>query len=171
MGLDYLFALRRRDRPDLRLVAVVRIVVDENVLQFLLREELAHGLRQHRLAGPGGADHHHVAALFGCLQNDVAGVVLPDDLIDEAVRNSDLLARVGLETAEQAVLVVFVYLYLGVDLDVATEVGAVQQLLVVAQLVVRARLVRSVRRSRPGVVRAGPRLLGRVTTAAVAGVV
>jgi len=92
-------------RPDLRFVTVVRVVVDQHVLELLFREQLGHRLREHRLPGPGRTDHHHVAALFGRLDDHVAGVLLSDDLVDESVGDLKLGSRIDLESAKQVVLV------------------------------------------------------------------
>jgi len=103
--VDDLVALAGGHRPDLRFVTVVRVVVDQHVLQLLFREQLGHRLREHRLPGPGRTDHHHVAALFGRLDDHVAGVLLSDDLVDESVGDLELGSRIDLESAKQVVLV------------------------------------------------------------------
>jgi len=46
-----------------------------------------------------------VAALFGRLDDHVAGVLLSDDLVDESVGDLKLGSRIDLESAKQVVLV------------------------------------------------------------------
>jgi len=46
-----------------------------------------------------------VAALFGRLDDHVAGVLLSDDLVDESVGDLELGSRIDLESAKQVVLV------------------------------------------------------------------
>lgn len=62
-----------------------------------------------------------MAALLGRLHDDVAGVFLPDNLVDEAVRDGNLVGRLYLETTEEVVLV-HVLGHVGVDFDIAPEV-------------------------------------------------
>ena len=118
--LDYLIALPGGNRPDFRRVPVVGVVVDEDVLKVLRREKLTHRLRKHRLPRPRGADHHHVPALLRGLLDDVAGLVLPDHLVDEAVGDLDIVSALDLEPTEE-VVVLDCFVDLGFDFDVAPE--------------------------------------------------
>ncbi|OQC70430.1 MAG: hypothetical protein BWX50_00817 [Euryarchaeota archaeon ADurb.Bin009] len=83
MGVDNLLAATGGHGPDDRVIVVLGVRIDQDILQFLFREELRHRFGQHRFAGPGGADHHHVPALDRCLPDHLDGMFLTDDLIDE----------------------------------------------------------------------------------------
>jgi hypothetical protein len=87
LGRDDLLALAGRDDADAGLVGVLQVGVGDDVLEVLRREELGHGLGQHRLPRAGVADHHDVALLLGGLLDDLDGLLLADDLVDEAVRD------------------------------------------------------------------------------------
>ncbi len=77
------------DDPDLRLVVVLRVVVDDGVLQLFRGEELRHGAREHGLARAGVPDEDDVALLLRGLLDDRDGGVLTDDLVDQVLRDLD----------------------------------------------------------------------------------
>ncbi len=105
VGVNDLIALARGNRPHLRLVAVVRVVIDQDILKLLFRKKLGHRLRQHRFPGSRRADHHNVSPLAGGLDDHIAGVLLADDLIDETVGDLDVLGAVDQQPTEEVVLI------------------------------------------------------------------
>ena len=90
LGVHDLPALPRRDDADLRLVRVLRVVVDDEVLELVPRDEFRHRPREHRLPRAGVADQEHVPLLLRRLPDDLDGGLLSDDLVDEALRDLDL---------------------------------------------------------------------------------
>ena len=47
LGIDYLLAPACRDYADARSVVILRVVVDQDILQLFNREQFAHGLAEH----------------------------------------------------------------------------------------------------------------------------
>ena len=90
MGGDYLLAPSRGNRPDNRIIVVIRIRINENILKFLFGQELGHCLCEHGFAGTGAPDHHDMPALDSCLLDDLDRVFLADDLVDKFCRYLDL---------------------------------------------------------------------------------
>ncbi len=70
--------------PDHRVIIVIRVRIDKNVLQFLLWQELCHRLCQHGLPGTRAPDHHDMPALDSGFFNDLNCMFLTDDLIYES---------------------------------------------------------------------------------------
>ncbi len=90
LGLD-IGALAGFDREDQRLVGVLRVVVDQRVVELLGRQHLGHRFGDHRLARTRVADQKQVALLRSRLLGDGDGKVLADDLVDELLRDLDVL--------------------------------------------------------------------------------
>src|SRR6266508_611107 len=90
LRIDDLTALAGRHDADLRLVRVLGVVIDDDVLKFVPREEFGHGASEHRLARAGIADEHDVPLLLRSLPDDLDGPLLPDHLVDEPLRDLDL---------------------------------------------------------------------------------
>src|SRR6266700_1131670 len=90
LRIDDLTALTGRHDADLRLVRVLGVVVNDDVLKFVPREEFGHRAGEHRLAGARITDQHDVPLLLRSLPDDLDGPHLPDHLVDEPLRGLDL---------------------------------------------------------------------------------
>ena len=90
LSVDDLPALARRHDADFRLVRVLGVVIDDDVLEFVPRKEFRHRAGEHRLARARIADEHHVPLLLRGLPDDLDGPLLPDHLVDEPLRDLDL---------------------------------------------------------------------------------
>src|SRR3972149_5345625 len=97
LRVDDLPALRGRHDPDLRLVRVLRVVVDDDVLELVPREKLRHGPGARALARARIADQHHVSLLLRGLPDDLDGMLLADDLVHEPPGDLDLRRAAELE--------------------------------------------------------------------------
>jgi hypothetical protein len=86
-----------------------------------------------------------VATLLGCLQDDVAGVILSDNLIDEPIRYLYVGTGIDLEAAEEVVFFLLFDLDVTVDVDLAAEVGSVEEVFVLVELFFRPALLRGSR--------------------------
>jgi hypothetical protein len=62
-----------------------------------------------------------VAPLFGCLDDYIACVFLPDNLIDKSFGNTDVLGGVDLQSAKKIILIGIVFNLCAVDLDGTPE--------------------------------------------------
>ncbi len=76
--------------PDDRVVGIVGVRVDEDVLEFLFWQELGHGLCKHGLTRTRAPDHHDMPALDRGLLDDFDRTLLADHLVDQFCRDLDL---------------------------------------------------------------------------------
>ena len=90
MGSNNLLAPACRDGPDYRVIIIIRIGIDEDILELFLWEEFCHCLRKHGLSSPGASDHHHVPPLYCSLFDDLNRVFLADDLVNQLGRHFHL---------------------------------------------------------------------------------
>src|SRR5207245_6676109 len=90
LRVDDFAALPGGHDADLRLVRVLRIVVDDDVLEIVPGEHFRHRPGEHRLARARIADEHHVPLLLGGLSDHLDGSLLTDDLVDEPLGDLDL---------------------------------------------------------------------------------
>src|SRR6266540_2564786 len=90
LGVDDLAPLAGGHDTDLRLVRVFRVVVDDDILKLVPREELGHRAGEHRLARARIADEHHMPLLLRGLPDDLDGPLLADHLVHEPIRDLDL---------------------------------------------------------------------------------
>ena len=85
LGSDDVLGFPRGYDADGGGVGVFVVGVDDDVFEFAFGEEFGHGSGDHGFAGAGVADEHDVAFLFCCFFDDGDGLVLADDLVEEAV--------------------------------------------------------------------------------------
>src|SRR2546428_586279 len=87
LRVDDLAALPRGHDANLRLVRVLRLVVDDDVLEVVPGEHFRHRPGEHRLPSAGVADQHHMPLLLGGFTDHFDGSLLTDHLINQPLRD------------------------------------------------------------------------------------
>ena len=107
LSIHDLLAPAGRHDADTRGIVILRIGIDQYILQLLDRKKLTHGLAEHGFSRPRRPDEHNVPSLAGCLFDHFNGFVLADHLIYEALRYGYAACVLKINIAKQLFRLIF----------------------------------------------------------------